>query len=324
MKSLVKNYPGMIVFIFVFVLGIFVSPSFFTLNNVADILQQTAQNGLLAAGMTLVIIGGGGGVDLSVGSNVALGCMVAAMTQAYAGFPTIASVLLAVVVCAALGAGNGLLITKGHLQPFVATLVTMMGGRAAALLINSGRPVSSGIPEAFGAISNTKIGPFFLPMFIWIIAIILIHILLTRTKYGRDLIASGGNEEAAKYTGINVSKVRFLAYTITGVLAGICGALLCSKLKIGEPRSGEGYEMLAIAAVVMGGTSMDGGRGSALGTMFGVLALGVIANLLNVANVNMYLQKVVEGLIVFVSVLVPVITQYFNERAARKHAMERL
>jgi ribose transport system permease protein len=223
MKTLVKNYPSLIVCIFLLVLGSIMSRAFFTVNNLMEIIQQCAENGLLAAGMTLVIMGGGGGVDLSVGSNVALGCMVAAMTQAYAGMPTAASIALAVLVCAGMGAANGLLVTKGRLQPFVATLVTMIAARALALLINDGRAVSTGVPNEFSVLSGFKIGPVFLPAILWIAIILAVHLVITRTKYGRDLVAAGGNEEAAKYTGINVSRVRFMAYVILGAFVGLAG-----------------------------------------------------------------------------------------------------
>lgn len=324
MKNSIKNYPGLFVFIFVFVLGTIMSPAFCSINNIAEILQSCAENGLLAAGMTLVIIGGGGGVDLSVGSNVALGCMIAALTQVNWGVPIAVSLILSMLVCGVFGALNGLMVTKGKLQPFVATLVGMIGIRAIALMINNGMPVSAGIPESYMILSRFKIGPVFLPAYLWIAAIIFLHIVLTRTKFGRNLVACGGNEEAANYTGIRVERVRFASYMILGLLAGIAGAILTSRLMIGEPRSGSGYEMLAIAAVVMGGTPMSGGRGSLIGTLFGVLALSAITNLLNVANVNMYLQQVVEGVIVLAAVLIPSCTAYLSKRTSRREAARKL
>lgn len=324
MKRWIKDQPGLFVFLFVFIVGTVMSPAFCSVQNMAEIFQSCAENGLLAAGMTLVIIGGGGGVDLSVGSNVALGCMVAALSQARLGVPAGVSLLFSMAVCGLFGALNGLLVTKGHLQPFVATLVSMIGIRAIALMINNGMPVSSGIPEGYSVLSRTKLGPIFLPAYIWVAVVLLVHVLLTRTRYGRDLIACGGNEEAAGLTGIKIGDVRFAAYTILGVLAGIAGAILTSRLMIGEPRSGEGYEMMAIAAVVMGGTPMSGGRGGLIGTLFGVLALSSIKNLLNVANVNMYLQQVVEGMIVLIAVLIPSCTARLAERASRQEAAEDL
>lgn len=314
MKNLLKQYPGLIVFVFVFLIGSVMSPAFLSVKNVAEIVQSCAENGLLAGGMTLVIMGGGGGVDLSVGSNVALGCMIAALSQSKLGVPMLVSVLAAMAVCGLFGALNGLLVSKGKLQPFVATLVSMIGIRAIALMINNGMPVSSGIPETYAVLSRTKIGPVFLPAFIWIPVILILHVVLTKTKYGRDLVACGGNEEAAAYSGLLVGRTRFMAYVILGVLAGLAGAILTSRLMIGEPRSGSGYEMLAIAAVVMGGTPMSGGRGSLLGTLFGVLALSAITNLLNVANVNMHMQQTVEGIIVLAAVLLPAVTAWLSAK----------
>lgn len=317
----VKNYPGAIVMVIVIIIGTCLSPVFFTVSNLADVLQLSAENGLLAAGMTLVLISGGGGVDLSVGSNFALGSMAAAMTQAYAGWPVWASVLLAVAVTFVIGAGNGLLVTKGKLQPFVATLVMMMFARAAGLLINEGKPVSTGIPVDFKVLSGTKAGVIALPAVIWIVAIIVIHFLITRTKYGRNLVATGGNEEAAANTGINVGRTRFWAYAICGILVGIASCINVSRMMIGEPRGGVGYEMLAIAAAVMGGVSMSGGKGNGIATLFGVIALGVIQNMMNVAGINMHLQDVVEGVIVFLAVLVPMFSEKLAEKAERRALM---
>ncbi len=321
-KNVVKNYPGLVIFILVMILGTAMSPVFLTVNNVADVIQQCCENGLLAAGMTLVLLTGG--IDLSVGANLALGSMVCAMTQAYSHWPLLVSVALAVIVCGVIGLLNGVLISKGNLQPFVATLVTMMASRALGLLINEGKPVSTGVPESFGVIARAKIGPLVLPAIIWIVCIIIINLLIRRTSYGRALMAVGGNEEAARHTGINVDRTRILAYAICGLLVGIASAVESSRLLIGEPRTGEGYELLAIAAAVMGGVSMSGGRGSALGTLFGVLAIGAIKNMLNVANVNMHVQTVLLGVIIAVSTLIPIFTAHLSEKAFRKSSMEKL
>ncbi|RKL61611.1 ABC transporter permease [Thermoanaerobacteraceae bacterium SP2] len=314
LKTIIKKYSGLVIFAFVFLIGAIWTPVFIQSKNILDIVQYSCETGLLAAGMTLVIISGGSGIDLSVGSNVALGCMIAASTQASMRFPTFLSVLAAIMVCGLIGALNGVLITKGKLQPFVATLITMIGARALALLTNGGMPISTGIPESYRIIASGKIGPIYYTAVIWIVMIVMVDIILKNTKFGTDLIATGGNAEAAYYSGIEVNKVRFIAYTICGMLAGLAGAILTSRLMIGEPRSGYGYELLAIASVVMGGTSMEGGRGSALGTMFGVLTLGAIKNLLNVANVNMFMQQVVQGIVVLLAILVPIFTGYLNER----------
>ena len=322
MKNLLRNYPGLIIFVLVMILGTVMSPVFLTVNNVSDILQQCCENGLLAAGMTLVLLSDG--IDLSVGSNIALGSMVCAMTQAYAGWPLAASVILAIIVCGLIGLANGMLITKGRLQPFVASLVLMTSARALGLLINGGRPVSTGMPESFSVIARTRIGAFALPAIIWIVVVILVNVLINRTSYGRALMAVGGNAEAARHTGINVNRTKVLAYVFCGLMVGIASAVESSRLLIGEPRTGEGYELLAIAGAVMGGVSMSGGKGSAIGMMFGVLAIGTIKNLLNVAGVNMHVQTVLIGVIIAVSTLIPIFSSYLSERALRKSMMEKL
>jgi ribose transport system permease protein len=322
LKNIVKNYQSVIIFILIMALGTAMSPVFLTKNNIFDILQQCCENGLLAAGMTLVLYTGG--IDLSVGSNLALGSMVCAMTQSYAGWPLMASVLLAIFVCGMVGLFNGLLVTKGNLQPFVATLITMTMARAIGLLINAGQPVSTGVPESFGVIARTRIGTLALPALIWIVIILLVYVLVERTSYGRALMALGGNREAARHTGINVDRTCAIAYMICGLLVGVASAVESSRLLIGEPRTGEGYELLAIAAAVMGGIAMTGGKGSVIGTLFGVLAIGSIKNLLNVANVNMHVQIVLLGVIIAVSTLIPIISDYFTDKAYRKSLMEKL
>ena len=181
-----------------------------------------------------------------------------------------------------------------------------------------------GIPDSFGVITRTEIASLSLPAYIWIICIIIIHLLIRRTSYGRALMAVGGNEESARHTGINADKTKIISYIICGLLVGVASAVECSRLMIGEPRTGEGYELLAIAAAVMGGVSMSGGRGSALGTMFGVLAIGSISNMLNVANVNMHVQTVLLGVIIAISTMIPIFTTYLSEKAFRKNSMEKL
>lgn len=317
LKRVLKNYPGLIVMILVVIIGTVMTPAFLTVSNLSEVLQLSAENGLLAAGMTLVLISGGGGVDLSVGSNFAFASMVVAMTQAYAGWSAPMSILAGAAVGCGIGLCNGLLVTKGKLQPFVATLVMMMVARAAGLLINEGKPVSSGIPGSFKFLTRIKFGPLALPAVIWLLAVLLIHVLITRTKYGRNLVAIGGNEEAAKNTGINVDLVRLISYVACGFLVGIAASVSVSRLMIGEPRGGTGYEMLAIAAAVMGGVSMNGGKGNGLATLFGVIALGVVQNMMNVANMNMHLQDVVEGVIIFLAVLLPLVSDRLTERAEK-------
>jgi ribose/xylose/arabinose/galactoside ABC-type transport system permease subunit len=308
MKNFMRKYSSLVIFLFVFVVGSLISPVFFKASNLFDIIQSCSEAGLVSAGMFLVILSGGSGIDLSVGSNVALGCMIAALTQVK-GFPILGSFVVAMFFCGLIGLANGLFITKGRIQPFVATLVTMIGARAFALISNGGMPVTYGIPKNYLLVARGKIGPIFYPAIIWVFVILLVHFIIIKTEYGRDLVATGGNEDSARYSGININKVRVIAYTISGILAGIAGSLLTAKIGIGEPRSGIGLELTAIAAVVMGGNSMAGGKGSALATLFGVLTLAAISNFLNVMDVNMHLQDVVKGFIILVVVAAPFFIQ---------------
>ena len=271
------------------------SPAFRTLSNVQNILQQISVNGIMAIGMTLVIITAG--IDLSVGSVLALSAVVAT-SFAQGNHPLLVPVGLGVLTGLVCGAVNGVLIAKRRLAPFIVTLAMMTVARGLALVYTSGRPEIN-LTDAYDQIGGGSVGP----AVIFFVVVLLGAFILHYTRFGRYVYAVGGNELAAKVSGVNTDRVLIWVYAFTGALAGVAGIVESSRIMSGEPSAGEGYELNAIAAVVIGGTSLSGGVGSIAGTIIGVLIIGVMNNGLDLLNVSSYWQLVVKGLIIVCAVL---------------------
>jgi ribose/xylose/arabinose/galactoside ABC-type transport system permease subunit len=276
------------------------SPHFFTVSNLLNVAQQTSVNAIIAAGMTFVIISGG--IDLSVGSIVAISGIATASVLEREG-ATIFGILAGLAAGAACGLGNGLLITLGRLPPFIATLGMMSVARGMALVASGGRPIS-GFSEEFRAIATGEY--FFTPAPVWIVlgVYLLAHLVLTRTKFGRYVYAIGGNQEAARLSGVAVRFHKTTVYVICGLGSGLAASILTARLNSAQPIAGIMYELDAIAAVVIGGTSLMGGEGSLAGTLVGALIMGVLRNGLNLLGVSSFLQQIVIGLVIIVAVLV--------------------
>jgi ribose/xylose/arabinose/galactoside ABC-type transport system permease subunit len=291
-----------IYFAFVLLAGVMAvkSPPFRTLANVENILQQISVNGIIAIGMTMVIITAG--IDLSVGSVLGLSAVVAASFAHPGKHPLIVSVLMGVLVGLACGTVNGLLIAKRRLAPFIVTLGMMTVAHGLALLYTGGRPEIN-LSDSYNEIGGGGIGPIPFPAVIFLAAVLLGVFILHFTRFGRYVYAVGGNELAAKVSGVNTDRVLIGVYALTGALAGVAGIVLSSRVMSGSPTAGEGSELDAIAAVVIGGTSLSGGIGSIAGTIVGVLIIGVMNNGLDLLNVSSYWQLVVKGLIIVLAVL---------------------
>lgn len=281
--------------------------------NVSNVLKQIAVYAVLAVGQTLVIITAG--IDLSVGSLIALtGVLMAGVMVGQASDAL--GLLIAIVV--GVGAGglagvvNGWPVVKFNLPPFITTLAMMLMARGLAFLYSGGRPIEIN-NAAFNAIGGGTIFPGLakliglpgipVPVIVMLGVVVAGHFLLTQTRFGRYVYAIGGNEEAARLSGINVAGVKLGVYIICGALAGLASLLLAGRLSTGIPQSGSGYELQSIAAVVVGGTSLMGGRGSIIGTFVGALLIGVLNNLMNLLNVQSYAQEVVLGAVILIAVL---------------------
>lgn len=278
----------------------FATPNFLTAQNLVIVLRQVSINGILAVGVTYVIIAGG--IDLSLGSVVALTGVMAASFAHPGQYPLIVPLMIALLAGVIIGAVNGVVITKGRVVPFIVTLGMMTIARGLALVVSNGRPVTN-LSPGFNFIGGGDL--FFIPVPILLFALVVIgsYVLLTYTRLGRYIYAVGGNEQAARASGINVSRVKLFAYIICSALAALAGIVLAARITTGQPNAGVAYELDAIAAVVIGGTSLLGGRGSVTGTVIGVLIIGVINNGLDLLNVSSYYQQIIKGVIIIMAVL---------------------
>lgn len=276
------------------------TPHFLTVSNLLNVLEQTAINSIVAVGMTFVIISGG--IDLSVGSVLALAGIALGRALA-AGLPAPLAIAVALGVGLACGLANGMLVTFGRLPPFIATLGMMSVARGAALMLAEGRPIS-GFSDGFRALATGR--PFTLPAPVAITAAIyaVAYFVLARTVFGRATYAIGGNEEAARLSGVSVRFHKTTVYGVAGLMAGAAAVILTARLNSAQPTAGTMYELDAIAATVIGGTSLLGGEGSLVGTLIGALIMGVLRNGLNLLNVSSFFQQVVIGLVIIGAVLV--------------------
>jgi ribose transport system permease protein len=276
------------------------TPHFLTVSNLLNVAQQATIIAIIAVGMTFVIITGG--IDLSVGSVLAFaGVVMASALQS--GVPLPPALLIGLGVGLLSGVINGLLITIGRLPPFIATLGMMSVARGAALMFTEGRPIS-GFSEGFRSIATGEILRIPTPVVIMIVVYLIAHFVLKRTKLGRYTYAIGGNEEAALLSGINVRLNKTLVYGIAGLLSGLAAILLTARLNSAQPIAGMNYELDAIAATVIGGTSLLGGEGTVSGTLIGALIMAVLRNGLNLLSVSSFFQQVVIGSVIIFAVLI--------------------
>ena len=277
----------------------FLSPVFLTERNLLNVLNQVSINAILAIGVTFVILIGG--IDLGLGSYVALtGCLAALIASTGGSVP----VAIAVGVFSGLLIGfvNGITITRGKLAPFIVTLGMMTIARGAALVVSDGRPISR-LNPSFNAIGGTFLG-IQIPVLIVLVIFLVSWFVLRKTVFGRYIYAVGGNEEAARTSGINVGRIKLFVYLICGALAGAAGIVQTARIETGQPNIGVGYELDAIAAVVIGGTSLSGGTGKITGTLIGAFIIGVINNGLDLLNVPSYYQQIIKGIIIVVALLI--------------------
>lgn len=276
------------------------TPHFLTVSNLLNVAQQATIIAIIAVGMTFVIITGG--IDLSVGSVLAFAGVVMA-SALHSGVPLPLALLIGLGVGLLCGVINGLLITIGRLPPFIATLGMMSVARGAALMFTEGRPIS-GFSEGFRSIATGEILRIPAPVVIMIVVYLIAHFVLKRTKLGRYTYAIGGNEEAALLSGINVRLNKTMVYGIAGLLSGLAAILLTARLNSAQPIAGMSYELDAIAATVIGGTSLLGGEGTVSGTLIGALIMAVLRNGLNLLSVSSFFQQVVIGSVIIFAVLI--------------------
>ncbi|MGR5463140.1 ribose ABC transporter permease [Photobacterium damselae] len=303
-KEWLIEQKSLIALIFLIVVVSFLNPNFFTVDNILNILRQTSVNAIIAVGMTLVILTAG--IDLSVGSVLAL-CGAFAATLIAMEVPVLIAVPTALLAGAILGAISGVIIAKGKVQAFIATLVTMTLLRGITMVYTDGRPISTGFTDVADSFAWFGTGyAMGIPVPIWLMVIVFAAAwyLLNHTRFGRYVYALGGNESATRLSGINVDRVKIGVYAICGFLSALAGIIITSRLSSAQPTAGMGYELDAIAAVVLGGTSLAGGKGRIMGTLIGALIIGFLNNALNLLDVSSYYQMIAKAVVILLAVLV--------------------
>lgn len=297
--NLLRRFGIVLAFVLLMAVLSLLSPSFLTVSNILNIARQVSINAILAAGMTFVILTAG--IDLSVGSVLAYAGAVMAGLLA-GGKALVVGIGAGLALGALLGLVNGAVVTKGRVQPFIATLAMLTIARGATLVYTDGRPIT-GLPDAFVWLGAGDVGRVPVPVIVMALVFLAAHLILTRTVLGRYVYAIGGNEEAARLSGVNVIFYKTLVYAISGLLSAVSAVILTARLNSAQPTAGSGYELDAIAAVVLGGTTLAGGEGSIGGTLLGAFIIGVINNGLNLLNVNPFYQQVVKGAVILLAVL---------------------
>ena len=277
------------------------SGSFLTSKNIFNVLRQISTNMFLACGMTMVIILGG--IDLSVGSIIALAGVLAAGCVSRYNLPIAVALIVGVLIGLVIGVFNGFVISSTTIPPFIVTLATMNIARGLAKVYTGGSPVRV-VTKEWQFVGAGYVGFVPVPVILMIIVLIITALIMNKTKMGRHIYAVGGNAQAAVFSGIKVARVKIFVHALTGVMAGLAGIVFASRKYSGQPTAGEGAEMDAIAAVVVGGTSMAGGSGKIGGTIIGALIIGILNNGLNLLNVNSFWQDVVKGLVILLAVFI--------------------
>jgi ribose transport system permease protein len=275
---------------------------FLSTNNIMNVLRQVATNLYVACGMTMIIILGG--IDLSVGSIMSLSGCVTAMLLMYNHFSLAMAVIMGLLVGIVFGAFNGLIVSKTTIPPFIVTLASMNIARGASYVYTGGQPIRV-MSESFNFIgSGYLFNVLPVPVIYLVIIVAISAFIMNRTRLGRHIYAVGGNPVAARFSGIKNSHVLFFAFVFSGLMSAISGIVLASRMFSGQPTAGQGAEMDAIAAVVLGGTSMSGGIGKIGGTVIGALIIGVLNNGLNLLNINSFWQYIVKGVVILIAVYV--------------------
>lgn len=303
LKRIWEKYNILLGLLVLFVFSSIVSDTFLTARNLLNVMRQVSINGIIAVGMTFVILTAG--IDLSVGAILAMvGCLCAGLLK-FGGLGFIPVLFIGLGAGLLIGGSNGLIITKGRIQPFIVTLATMTSIRGLAFLYTKGRPIVLGekTPSALLFLGEGYVGPIPVPVILFLAVLFLSSFILRRTILGRYVYAIGGNEEAARLSGINVDFYKIAVYSLSGLFVAVASIIAIGRLGVGNADLGLGYELNAIAAVVIGGTSLMGGMGTVEGTFIGAVILGILSNILNLLGVGSFLQQILKGVIIIIAVL---------------------
>ncbi len=277
------------------------SDNFFSVGNLFNVLRQVSVVGILAVGMTFVILTGG--IDLSVGAVMALAGTIGAGMMVKVGLPGAAGLAVGLLIGVGIGLFNGFLVAWGRMPAIIVTLATMGMARGLGLIYSGGYPIS-GLPGWIAWFGVGRIGTVPVPVIFMIVIYAVAWVLLQRTPLGRHVYALGGNELAARLSGVRTRRVKLAVYAISGLTSALAAVVLTGRLMSGQPNAGVGFELDAIAAVVLGGTAIAGGRGLILGTLIGAVLLGILNNGLNLMGINPYLQDVIKGVIILLAIYI--------------------
>lgn len=276
--------------------------NFLTSKNLVNVLRQATVVGVLAMGMSYVVIAGG--IDLSVGSTMALAsCVAAAYSTTSTAIPLPLALLLGCLIGAAVGAVNGFVVSYLGVVPFIATLGMQYVARGLALVYTGGRPINA-LTTSFTNIGKGYVGPIPVPVIIFAVVALIAWFFLSQTQFGRYIYAIGGNEQAALVSGLRVKRLKFFTYVINGVTAALAGVILAARVAVGSPTAGESYDLLAITAVIVGGTSNQGGTGGIIPSIIGVFIVAVLNNGMDLLGISGYYQKIVTGVVVLLAVII--------------------
>jgi ribose transport system permease protein len=301
MNAITQKLGPLLGLIILVVIVSILNPSFLEPLNILNLLRQVAINALIAFGMTFVILTGG--IDLSVGAILALSSALTAGMMV-SGIDPILAIIIGCILGGLMGTVNGLFITRGKMAPFIATLATMTIFRGLTLVYTGGNPITGlGDNYLFQLFGRGYFLGIPVPAITMIVTFVVLFIILHKTPFGRKTYAIGGNEKAALISGIKVPNVKIMIYSLSGMLAALAGAILTSRLNSAQPTAGTSYELDAIAAVVLGGTSLSGGKGRIFGTLIGALIIGTLNNGLNLLGVSSFYQMVVKGIVILIAVL---------------------
>ncbi len=298
-RELVGQFKIVLIFLAMCIILTILKPTFFSVSNIINVLRQISIIAIISMGSTMIIISGG--IDLSPGSIAGVTGIIAAMLSS-SGMPVIVPVLAGLLAGALCGLFNGAIIAKGNIPPFIVTLGMMTIGRGLAYVLSDGKPIS-GLSSSFLVLGRSSVMGIPVPIIIMVLAVLLTWMVMDKRVFGKHVYALGGNENAARVSGVNVDLVKIKVYVFAGLMAGLGGVVLASRIATGHPNSGNGYEMDAIASTVIGGTSLSGGVGTIGGTVVGALIIGVLNNGLDLLGVSAYYQQIAKGLIIIAAVL---------------------
>ncbi|QCX33195.1 ribose ABC transporter permease [Caloramator sp. E03] len=300
LKSVIIKFKSLIGLLALCVIISIITPRFLNVNNLLNVLTQVSVNAVIAIGMSFVILTGG--IDLSVGSILAITGAISASIIVKSNSVFLA-IIAAIIIGALIGSFNGIIVSKGKIQPFIVTLAAMTIFRGVTYVYTNGTPIS-GLGRDFTFIGNAKVLGIPFPVIITLIVFLIAYYIINETRFGRYVYALGGNEDSTRLSGINTDRIKMIVYIVSGIASAISGIIVTSRIGSASPNAGSGYELDAIAAVVLGGTSLSGGEGSITGTIIGAMIIGVLNNGLNLMNVSPFYQSIVKGLVILLAVLI--------------------